>query len=184
MNIKYLGFLLLFGLFSLGLFSQAREDKGKQSANKSASENKGFDLDKVVLGGSFGAQFGDFTVVEVSPTAGYKLTEEWIAGVGIRYIYVKPRLAQSSSLYGASTFTQYTIFEQAVLHAEFEYLSLEDFANPGERIDFFSPLVGAGYRTSFGGSGFANFLILFNLNESDNYPYSNPIFRLNFGFGL
>jgi len=184
MNIKHAAFLLLFGLFSFGLFSQARENNSQPSDRKIPAQNKGFQLEKVVVGGNFGAQFGNLTLIEVSPSVGYKLTKNWLAGVGARYIYVKPRFLQSSNVLGASIFSQYAILEQAVLHVEFEYLSREDYFNPGERIDFYSPLIGGGYRASIGGTAFANILVLFNLNDDDYYPYSNPIIRFNFGFGL
>ncbi|MFT6166630.1 MAG: hypothetical protein ACJAV5_000624 [Vicingaceae bacterium] len=184
MNLKYLGTLLLFGLISLGVFSQAREDNSRPSAAKTSPKNKGFQLDKVVVGGNLGAQFGDLTLIEVSPTVGYKLTEKWLAGVGARYIYVKPRLFPSTNIIGGAIFQQYAILEQVVLHAEFEYLSFENIYNPGERFDFYSPLVGAGYRSSIGGNAFASFLVLFNLNDDINSPYTNPILRFNFGFGL
>ena len=183
MNVKHLGFLLFFGLISFGAFSQAREDNSRPSATK-ATPQKGFQLDKVVVGGNLGAQFGDLTYIEVSPTVGYKLTEKWLAGVGARYIYVKPRLLPSSNIIGGAIFQQYAILEQAVLHAEMEYLSFENINTPGERINFLSPLVGAGYRSSIGGNSFASILILFNLNDDINSPYSNPILRFNFGFGL
>ena len=116
MNVKHFGFLLFFGLISFGAFSQAREDNSRPSATK-ATPQKGFQLDKVVVGGNLGAQFGDLTYIEVSPTVGYKLTEKWLAGVGARYIYVKPRLLQSSNIIGGAIFQQYAILEQAVLHA-------------------------------------------------------------------
>ncbi len=184
MNIKHLVFLLFLGLVSLGLFSQARENNSRPSASKTSPKDKGFQLDKVVIGGNLGAQFGDLTLVEVSPTIGYKLTENWLAGVGARYIYVKPRLFPSSNIIGGAIFNQYAIVEQVVLHAEFEYLSFENLNVPGERIDFYSPLVGAGYRSSIGGNSFASFLVLFNLNDDINSPYNNPILRFNLGFGL
>lgn len=45
-------------------------------------------------------------------------------------------------------------------------------------------LVGGGLQQSIGGSAYASFLILYNLNETKDTPYSNPIFRIGVGFGL
>jgi hypothetical protein len=183
MNNKIIAFLF-FTIASLSAFSQAREDNSRPSATKATNKNKGFQLDKVVVGGNFGAQFGDLTLIEISPTAGYKLTKNLLAGVGARYIYVKPRFSTSTNILGGAAFAQYLLFEQFVAHAELEYLSFENPNIRDERIDFFSPLIGAGYRASIGRRSFANFLILFNLNDDINSPYTNPIIRVNFGFGL
>jgi hypothetical protein len=56
---------------------------------------------------------------------------------------------------------------------------------PGkEGVDINSFFVGGGYHQPIGNKAFMDFLLLFNLNESYDSPYSNPIFRLGFGVGL
>lgn len=183
MSVKqlFIGFLLM--LSTTVIFAQARENNKKPSSTKYPSK-KGFQLDKVVVGGNVGAQFGDFTIIEISPTAAYKLTENFLTGLGARYTYVKPRSFRSTNIYGAAAFSQYVFLEQFVLHAEVEYLSFENFDVPGERNNYLSPLVGGGFRYSIGGNSFANILILLNLNSDIDSPYTNPIIRLNLGFGL
>jgi hypothetical protein len=56
---------------------------------------------------------------------------------------------------------------------------------PGKDIvEFNSIFVGGGYRQPIGNRVSMDLLILFNLNDSYNSPYSNPIFRLGVGVGL
>lgn len=56
---------------------------------------------------------------------------------------------------------------------------------PGtQRIEYNSFFVGGGYRQPLGGRVSMDFLLLFNINDSYNSPYTNPIFRLGVGVGL
>lgn len=47
-----------------------------------------------------------------------------------------------------------------------------------------SLFVGVGYEQPISQRAFIDLLILYNLNETYDSPYSNPIFRLGFGFRL
>ena len=74
------------------------------------------------------------------------------------------------------------------LHGEYEMLSLEsqyfDLANPvpGERFYLHSIMVGGGVYMPMGSrSGFL-LTVLWNLNESYNSIYGNPIIRIGFNF--
>lgn len=62
-----------------------------QSANKktnaSAGSSTGFDKSKLVFGGNFGLQFGDYTIVNVSPQIGYNFSKYCTLGAGIGYTY-------------------------------------------------------------------------------------------------
>ncbi len=175
-------------VFSVSVYSQARESGlgGGSSSKKSG----GFDFDRVVFGGSFGAQFGDITLVDLSPTIGYQLTENLLTGFGVRYIYYEEKFRFNTfktNIYGGSIFAQYTFLENFIAHTEIEALNLEDievFTRETRRIWINSVFVGGGYRYALGGNSFVNFLILFNLNETVNSPYTNPIIRINFGLGL
>lgn len=47
----------------------------------------GFDKTKLTFGGGFGLQFGDYTLVNVSPQVGYSFSKIFNAGAGISYSY-------------------------------------------------------------------------------------------------
>jgi hypothetical protein len=49
----------------------------------------GFDKSKLTFGGSFGLQFGDYTVVDIAPQVGYNFSKYFNAGAGISYTYYK-----------------------------------------------------------------------------------------------
>jgi hypothetical protein len=53
-----------------------------------------------------------------------------------------------------------------------------------EKVEINSLFVGGGYRQPISNRVAMDLLILFNLNDSYNSPYSNPIFRLGVGVGL
>jgi len=177
---------------SLSTLGQARE--GNSTSSSSIKTKKGFKLDpdRIVVGGGFGAQFGTVTYVELSPTVGYLVTDNWLAGIGGRYIYLEEKFASYSfktNIYGGNLFTQYYFYlfeESFVAHAEYELLNLETAIGSEQRINISSVFVGGGYRAAIGESAYATILLLYNLNYDEvKSPYPDPVvFRINFGVGL
>lgn len=106
----------------------------------------------------------------------------------------------NTHIYGGSVFTRYTLIKdlQNVLplkiyggiyaHAEYELLSLEsryfdlacDFS--GKRFLLHSVLVGGGYHQKIGRKSYIYLELLWNLTETINTPYENPVFRIGFTF--
>lgn len=143
--------------------------------------------DRIYMGGNLGAQFGSPTVIDVSPAAGYKINEHWLAGVGLTYLYYSysDRYTQfSTSFYGGRAFTRYLILDNIFLHGEYEALSVERFDFIGKRILLGSWLAGGGYRQELGDGAFGSITILYNFNQSAYSPYINPIIRVGFGMGF
>jgi hypothetical protein len=114
-----------------------------------------------------------------------------------------------SSVYGGKIFFRYYLrslldnfLGNVFAHVEYEYLTYtrpftsdphgtiwDPYYNllyrPGnERVEINSVFVGGGYSQPIAGRAFLDILILFNLNDSYDSPYSNPIFRIGFGVGL
>lgn len=165
------------------------------STTSTRAENKPAFKDRLIFGGNFGLQFGTVTYIDISPTIGYKVTEKFHAGIGGTYIYFseKYRLTNGTNytyktdIYGGKVFARYFVMENLFLHHETELLNLEvyDVLNDKvERKNIISPLVGAGYVQRFGQSSGLFIMALFNLNETADSPYSNPIIRLGINFGL
>src|SRR5262245_12495917 len=73
--------------------------------------------DRLYFGGNFGLQFGDQTLVDLSPLVGYRLTEKLSVGVGATYIYYHFEdpyhyyPSYSTHIYGGSIFTRYYFLE-------------------------------------------------------------------------
>lgn len=168
------------------LKSQA-QDFGDSNTYKAKSEKNGFDASRLVFGGILGAQFGSATFIEISPNIGYMFTDNFLAGVGLRYQYYEQDFQfykYKSNTYGGGVFGQYYFLQNFIAHLEYELLNLNDFNNPEDRVNVNSIFVGGGYRSMMGSRSFFSILLLYNLNETFNTPYTNPIIRIGFGIGL
>ncbi len=117
-------------------------------------------------------------------------------------------LPYKSNVYGGGVFLRYylsSLFDGFVgnifAHVEYEYLSfvqpylmspigkiIDPYGNTYIRgnntVEVNSIFVGGGYRQPISNRVSMDLLILFNLNDTYNSPYSNPIFRLGVGVGL
>jgi hypothetical protein len=145
-------------------------------------------LDRMFWGGSFGLQFGTFTNVSLLPVLGYRATETFWLGLGGVYHYQRFQ-AMSLHNYGARFFAQQQVFNNFLIHAEYEQLSVEYLwqnhnAGPLEkaRISKGIPMAGLGYRQKIGERGAADILLLYNFNNTNPSPYSNPVIRAGFSF--
>jgi hypothetical protein len=149
-----------------------------------------------VVGGGFGLSFSTYgSNIQVSPQLGYRLTPAWESGIRLTYNYYSYRenwLRFNTNHFGGGPYSNYVIYRGLYAHAEYEMLSYERvFVNWALReishrdgIIIHSVFVGAGFRQYFSARSYATFLLLFNLNETLDSPYSNPTFRLGFGIGL
>ena len=160
---------------------------------------------RVFTGGSLGLQFGNITLVDVSPMIGYRLTEDIDVGISLTYkyynykdyyIYTDPQTNKNqyfdlkTNIFGGGIFGRYHFTENLFAHVEVEYLDFTiDTYNDGlkkgkESIGITSLFVGGGYKQEIGYNSFFTLMILYNLNETTNSPYTNPIIRAGFGIGL
>jgi hypothetical protein len=162
--------------------------------------------DRVFFGGNLGLQFGDITLVDVSPLVGYRITEKVAAGVSFTYKYYHFKSffynqftnsfsGLTSNIYGASIFGRYYFVENIFAHAEYEYLNYtyDDFRlNPTgtsyeksqRTVGVPGLFLGGGYRQPVGGKVYFSIMILYNIMESQYSPYSNPIIRGGISVGL
>jgi len=160
-------------------------------------EEKGFDKNRLFSGGNFGLQLGTYTVIDVSPIIGYRFTERFSAGVGGIYQYYGyknkyyPGLNFNTNIYGGKTFIRFYILDYLFAHGEYEVLSLEtEYFDPSrirhltERFLVHSVLVGGGYAQRIGMNSAINLMLLYNINETVDTPYRNPILRMGFDIGF
>lgn len=161
--------------------------------------------DRIFFGGNFGLQFGTVTNIEISPLAGIYLTPRLAVGPGIRYEYFRSNypgyVPYDTHIYGGTVFARYMVIRDMSNavgiglnfglfgHAEYEMLSLESryfkIGAPPDavgRFNLHSILVGGGIYQPIGRRGGFLIMVLWNLNETANSPYSNPIFRIGFNF--
>ena len=147
--------------------------------------------DHLFFGGSFGLQFGSQTYVEIAPIIGYNINPKLAAGLGLKYTYYNYSDSYSNSystnIYGGGPFVRYVLFQGLFLHAEYEILNLEvpdPYYLTYKRENISSVFLGGGYRQMIGEKSSLDFLLLYNINESSNSPYVNPVIRIGFGFGI
>jgi hypothetical protein len=169
------------------------------------SENKTL-WDKMYVGGNLGLQFGTITDIEVSPHVGYNINPWLSAGVGFTYEYYNRKAIYAyqqnidTHIYGYNIFSRVAVIRDMgktfgigngvsiIGQAEFEELSLEKkyFERIGTsdegRFWLDSFLVGGGIKQAIGQRSSIYILIMWNLNETVNSPYSNPIFQIGFDF--
>ena len=90
-------FTIAFCTSTLLAFAQ---DEGEEKGE----DEKGFQKEKLFVGGNFGLTFGDYTLISISPQIGYRFTDFVSAGVGLnlQYIQVKEKYT-NGELYRKST---------------------------------------------------------------------------------
>lgn len=156
---------------------------------------------RVYFGGDFSLMFGTVTFIEVSPIAGYRFTPRFSSGGGIIYLYYRERTYNDyifkSNIYGGRIFSKYTLLTDMNeyiplgLHAgllgycEYEALNMDSFLSPYHDTGRFwlnSFYVGGGLELPAGRRTKMNFLVLYNVNDTGESPYSNPVVRISVVF--
>ena len=174
--------ILFVAIIPLQGYSQYYENKEKKEEAEKASLR-----DKLYFGGYLGLQFGTYTLIDISPLIGYKITPKFHAGLRFTYQYSKTEyynVTYSSSSYGGSIFSRFYILKGLYAQAEAEYLNIEYIDTNGATFRKWvdSYYVGGGYFQPLGKRGGMYFTVLWNLNESQYSPYENPVMRIGFTF--
>lgn len=143
--------------------------------------------DRFFYGGNLGLQFGSVTFIDVSPMVGFWFTNELSAGVGAIYNYAKYsnyNPAIERQLYGGNVFARLDIFSNLFLHAQYEPINVEYFDLSGKKSRKWveNTLVGGGYKQAVGKRSCLTISVLWNLTQSEDSPYQNPIIRAGFNF--
>jgi hypothetical protein len=149
-------------------------------------------LDKLFVGGSLGLQFGSQTLIDVSPTIGYAPFKKLSLGIDPAYKYYRVRdysnsISLTSNITGIGIFAQYDIFKNILGHVEYEYLHYSTKASTSTdklKYDISSLFVGGGYRQPISNKASLYLLVLWNLNDTPDSPYTNPVFRAGVRIGL
>lgn len=135
--------------------------------------NRSF-TERLRLGGSFGLSLGTLTNINLSPMAGYELTENFIAGVGVTGMYFKSKWAGVDAIYyGGRAFLMYAVIPEINIIGEVEALNVETdtYTKYNVRKWITSPMIGAAYSQPIGG----RFIKALHLTALYNLNYNNQV---------
>ncbi|MFO1319433.1 MAG: hypothetical protein U1F52_07450 [Burkholderiales bacterium] len=157
----------------------------------SAQLSIGSSADRLVFGGSVGASFGNVSYVQISPYVGYRVTDEFTAGMGLQYRYRSDdRFGRDLTTQdiGTSVFGRYQLPGPLFVQAELEYLSYQYYrANLTKARDgVWSLLAGGGLSQPLGANASAYALVMYNFSYngySQPAPYTSP-WVVRFGVGV
>jgi len=202
--MKTIQTILLLGLLSVPMWGFSQTDsiyhKNYYQNQTSHQQPKSNWTDRLMIGGSLGLSFGSVTYISIQPLVGYRVTNNFTAGLGINYQYWSEKYYDyvlnqyytvSSNIYGGSVFGRFTVFRGLFLEGDFEANNLLaytfDATNSSyttQRLWVPSLLLGGGY---YGGGARGGFYvsILYDVIQNPNSPYYGiPVIRAGVGFGL
>lgn len=162
---------------------------------------KGFDRNKLFFGGNFGLSFGNNTLVNISPQAGYRFNRHFAAGAGINALYSSFRTRyvdgsvyskQSYGMAGLNVFGRAYLIDQLFLQAQPEanyiwgkYKQYDvsppyEMKSKGEVLP--SLLLGVGGAIP---AGTGSFIIMaqYDVLQNGRTPYGDKIF-FSFGYNI
>lgn len=194
--MKYIFYIFIFfaSLFSTAqaqiyidnqgnVYDQRENTNAKSSYTKAETKSikkaSSFDPSKLSLGGSFGLQFGDYTLINISPQVGYDFSKYFTFGGGFGYTYLKEsyyRTKYKQSYLGFDLFGRFYPIPNIVLSVQPEINRMWQTTEIGSQKYSSnkavpSVVVGAGIRYS----GIIA-MIQYDLVQDDNSPYGDNIF--------
>ena len=162
-------------------------------------EKAGFDKSRLFLGGNFGASFGDYTLINVSPQLGYRFSNFFAAGAGVNFIYAglkyrdlndNPVYKDANRVMGLNVFGRIYPLRQVMLQVqpEMNYVSgKRKFYDGSGDVRFdneFVPslLLGAGAAIP-AGRGALMAILQYDVLQKARSPYGEKPF-LSFGYTM
>jgi hypothetical protein len=202
-NMKKLVLLALLVCVTINLVSaqEVYKSSGKTAYSKK-KRKKGYDPEKLVLGGGFDAAYSSgYAVAGVSPMVGYRFLKPLVAGVGLGYLYYQApspfynRYDRQHIIY-PNVWTRVFFFRNFYLSGSFEYdiikarlASFDSWGNPTVLKGTFDSkclLFGLGIKQMIGGRVSFYLELAHEFLNDPLSPYlSQPlVFRAGIGVGL
>ena len=145
-------------------------------------------MKRLTFGGNFQVLFGTYTFVYISPTVGYRVTDNVNVGLGFIYNfssinYGPPYGKVSQSIYGAHTYARYIFAQNLFVQAQFDKLYQPDWFSriPNDKTWVNYLLIGGGFRQQVGSRAALMTSIMYNLTPSPLSIYPGRII-IQFGF--
>lgn len=170
---------------------------------ESGEPKKGFQKEKLFVGGNFGLTFGDYTLINISPQLGYRFNSMFAAGFGIngQYVSIKDRNAYtgdpfrkvSQTVFGLNAFGRVYPIRNIMLQVQPEanYLFGKQiyYGPPKEeyRLDaMIAPsLLAGGGAVIPSGRGEMLITIFYDVLQNENAPYGRrPIYNIGYNISF
>lgn len=170
-------------------------------AQDEESSSKGFQKDKLFVGGNFGLTFGSYTLINISPQVGYRFNNTLAAGLGINGQYISQKFYDGSGndlyrtkygIVGLNIFGRVYPVDFLMLQVQpelnYSFGSLTDYnTNRTTKEDALivpSLLLGGGLVMP-SGRGSIIVSIFFDALQKERSPYGNrPIYNVGYNFNL
>lgn len=175
---------LCLAMYGLPAFSQDYEKNSLKGAPLS---------ERLFYGGGIGLQFGDLTLIDLSPMVGYKISNRLGIGISPTYKYYRYRnyfgndLDLKTNVLGGSVFLRCYIYQGLFAQTEYEYLNYRyNDPNTSGKLakDIWSLFAGGGYSQPVGGKASVYLMVLWNLHDTADSPYTNPVIRAGLSLGF
>ena len=189
----------------VGVYAQEVYSSSGHTGYHKKTKKKGYDPDKLIIGGGLNAGFGNGTTeVGISPIVGYRFFNNFSAGIGVGYQYYKfatsdpssgPQYYISENMVYPNIWSRYFVYQNIYVTGTLEYdfinakgTALDNYGNSyseNQNVTNVAFLVGGGFKQSLGGrvSGFME--IMYDVIQGENTPYpKQPIMRIGFCAGL
>ena len=200
--------ILVFLLFVGVSYASAQEvytSSGKPGYHKKMKKKKGYDPDKLIVGGMPNLSFGG-GYVDLGATAivGYRFTNRFSAGLGLGYLYSKAPYAvdpYNNILYATENiiypnlWTRYFVYRNFFVSGTYEFdiinqkLPLDNYGNVNpmrSNVTNSCVFLGVGIRQPLGGRVSFYGEIVYDVLQGRNSPYypGQPQIHLGFAAGL
>lgn len=173
------------------------------SAQEEEQSKKGFQREKLFVGGNFGLTFGDYTLINISPQLGYRFTNFFAAGIGInaQYISVKDRYSngelyskRASGVAGLNVFGRVYPISQIMLQLQPEanyvfgkitYYDRSPASEYNTDAMIVPSVLAGGGAVLPAGRGAMIVSVFYDVLQHEHSPYGRrPIYNIGFNFGL
>lgn len=209
-RIWILGICLLLATGLQAQTTYKSSGKSKYSSSNKKKREEGF-AQKLIFGGALGLTLGDYAGISVTPVLGYRITDNFSAGIGLGYQYLRVKnffeikdykgdytyYDLKASMYSGSVWARYIVWRNLFVHAEYEqnYMNFKepgydpngsgDIVTVSTNYDAPSVLLGGGYRLPMGDKASVNFTLLYDVLQDKYSPYGNqPFIRIQFLAGF
>jgi len=200
--------ILLFAGISHASAQEVYSSSGKPGYHKATKKKKkGFDPDKLILGGMPNLSFGGgFVDLGVSAIAGYRFTDHFSAGLGVGYLYSKAPysidpnnanniLYETENIVNPNLWSRYFVFRNFFVTGIYEYdlinekLPLDNYGQVNPTKSNFTNsclFMGVGMRQPLGGRLSLYGEIVYDVLQGKNSPYypGEPQIQLGFAAGF